>query len=127
PMTGHTGVVRAVALTTVSDTIPLVVAGTEDGTVQMWRLDTCTAVPPPLVFPGPVRAAAYGDLIVTACGCDLAVHRRRARGSFRCVGLPRSRLSRARLRPTACVSHRTPGSVASGSPARRRPWTYRAM
>lgn len=73
-LTGHTGGVVAVATGTLSDGTPVAVSGDGDGTVRVWRLDSCVAVPPPLVLPGPALVAVAGNLIITGCGSDLAVH-----------------------------------------------------
>lgn len=74
PLTGHTGPVVAVATGTLRDGIPVAVTGDGKGTVRVWRLDSCVAVPPPLVLPGPALVAVAGNLIITGCGSDLAVH-----------------------------------------------------
>ena len=39
PLTGHTGPVTAVAIGILPDATPIVVSGSEDGTVRVWRLE----------------------------------------------------------------------------------------
>ena len=69
------GAVRAVAVGRLPDGTPIVVNGSDDGTVRVWRLADRTPVVPPLELPEPVSAVAvHGNLIVTAAGADIAVH-----------------------------------------------------
>jgi len=79
PLTGHTGAVAAVAVGALPDGTPVIVSGGgdyRDGTVRVWRLADGTPLVPPLGLPESVRAVALlGDVIVTATGADIAVHR----------------------------------------------------
>jgi WD40 repeat protein len=69
------GAVRAVAVGALPDGIPIVVNGSDDGTVRVWRLADGTPVVPPLDFPESIGGVAvHGNLIVTAAGADIAVH-----------------------------------------------------
>ena len=78
PLTGHAGAVHAVAVGALPDGTPVIVSGggDNDGTVLVWRLADGTPLVPPLGLPESVRAVALrGDVIVTATGADIAVHR----------------------------------------------------
>jgi hypothetical protein len=54
----------------------MISGGFNEGTVWVWRLADGTLLVPPLALPESVRAVAvHGDLIITAAGADIAVHR----------------------------------------------------
>jgi WD40 repeat protein len=54
---------------------PVIVSGSLDGTVRVWRLADGTALVPPLDLPESVQAVAvHGNVIITAAGANIAVH-----------------------------------------------------
>jgi len=59
------------------DGTPVIVSGSDDGTVRVWRLADGTLLVPPLNLPEPVSGVAvHGNVIVvTAAGADIAVHK----------------------------------------------------
>ena len=60
---------------TLPDGTPVIVSGSFDATVRVWRLADGTPVIPPLDLPEAVwEAAVHGNIIVTAAGADIAVH-----------------------------------------------------
>jgi len=76
PLTGHTGWVSAVAVGALPDGTPVIVSGGGDGTVRAWRLADGTPVAPPLDLSERVSGIALqGNIVVTAAGQDIAVHR----------------------------------------------------
>ena len=84
------GAVRAVAVGRLPDGTPIVVNGSDDGTVRVWRLADRTPVVPPLELPEPVSAVAvHGNLIVTAAGADIAVHQLAPYNPCEIVRVPR--------------------------------------
>ncbi len=69
------GAVRAVAAGMLPDGTPIVVNGSDDGTVRVWRLADGTPVVPRLDLTESIGGVAvHGNLIVTAAGADIAVH-----------------------------------------------------
>jgi hypothetical protein len=57
------------------DGTPVIVNGTGDDTVRVWRLADGAPLVPPLDLPESVRhVAVNGDVIVTATRADIAVH-----------------------------------------------------
>ena len=81
PFTGHDGSVTAVAAGALPDGTPVIISGGGDGTVRVWRTADGTLVVPSLNLPESVPAVAvHGNVIITAAGADIAVHR---------LGLPR--------------------------------------
>ena len=73
---GHTGGVSAVAVGALRDGTPVIVSGGGDATVRVWRLADGTPVGKPLRLSEGVRGIAlHGDIIVTASGADIAIHR----------------------------------------------------
>ena len=57
------------------DGTPVIVSGSSDGTVRVWRLADGTPTGPPLDLPESVSGVAvHGNVIVTAAGIDIAVH-----------------------------------------------------
>ncbi len=78
PLRGDARQVLAVAVGTLPDGTQVIVSGGGygDGTVRVWRLADGTPLVPPLHLLEPVRdVAVYGDVIVTAAGADIAVHK----------------------------------------------------
>jgi V8-like Glu-specific endopeptidase len=62
-LTGHTGVVGAVAAGALPDGTPVIISGSDDGTVRVWRLADGTPVGPPLTgHTNGVDAVAAGAL-----------------------------------------------------------------
>ena len=75
PLTGHDGPVWAVAAGALSDGTPVIISGGDDGTLRVWRLADGIPVGEPLDLPESIRGvAAYGNIVVTAAGTDIAVH-----------------------------------------------------
>jgi len=67
--------VYAVAAGALPDGTPVIISGSADGVVRVWRTADGTPVVPPLDLPESVQAvAAYGNVIITAAGADIAVH-----------------------------------------------------
>ena len=63
PLTGHDGMVGAVAAGALPDGTPVIISGGGDGTVRVWRLADGTPVGEPLTgHHGPVFAVAAGAL-----------------------------------------------------------------
>jgi WD40 repeat protein len=77
PLRGHgNSGVSAVAAGRLPDGTPVIISGGGDGTVRVRRLANGTPVVPPLDLPESVRAVAvHGNVIITAAGADIAVHR----------------------------------------------------
>ena len=79
PLTGHEGRVRAVAVGRLPDGTPVIVSGSEDGTVRVWRLaDGAPVEEPPRGHAAGVEAVAVGALpdgnqVVVSGGYDGAV------------------------------------------------------
>jgi len=68
--------VSAVAVGALPDGTPVIVSGGGDGTVRAWRLADGTPVAPPLDLSERVSGIALqGNIVVTAAGQDIAVHR----------------------------------------------------
>jgi WD40 repeat protein/V8-like Glu-specific endopeptidase len=62
-LTGHIGTVRAVVVGALPDGTPVIVSGSDDGTVRVWRLADGTPAGQPLRgHDGPVNAVAVGAL-----------------------------------------------------------------
>ena len=65
----------AVAVGALPDGTPVIVAGSDDATVRVWRPADATPLLPSLDLPESVRAVAiHGNVIVAAAGADLAVY-----------------------------------------------------
>jgi WD40 repeat protein len=76
PLTGHDGWVAAVAAGALPDGTPVIISGGWDGTVRVWRTADGTPVGEPLHLLESVRAVAvYGNVIITAAGGAIAVHK----------------------------------------------------
>ena len=75
PLRGHDGGVSAVAVGALADGTPVVVSGSYDASVRVWRLDGGSPSVLPLDLPQSVRGVAlYGNVIVSAAGAGIAVH-----------------------------------------------------
>jgi hypothetical protein len=67
--------VNAVAVGALPDGTPVIVSGSDDRTVRVWRLADGAPIEPPLELPESVQAVAiHGELIISAAGADIAVH-----------------------------------------------------
>jgi WD40 repeat protein len=76
PLTGHVGEVAAVAVGALPDGTPIIVSGGSDATVRVWRLANGIPLVPPLHVAESVSdVTIHGDVIVTATGANIAVHR----------------------------------------------------
>ena len=142
-LTGHAGAVNAVAVAEL-DGRPVVISGSDDGTVRVWDLATGTPIGDPFTgHTGAVLAVAVAELdgrpVVISGGDDRTVrvwdlatgtpvgdpftgHRRRgARGGGRRAGRPPGRHLRQRRRDGAGVGpgHRHPGRRPVHRPHRR--------
>jgi WD40 repeat protein len=75
PLAGHDGLVSSVAVGALPDGTPVIISGSRDGTVRVWRLADGIPLMPPLELPQSVHAVAvHGDVVITGAGADIAVH-----------------------------------------------------
>jgi WD domain, G-beta repeat len=89
PLTGHDGTVDAVAVGALPDGTPVIVSGSHDQTVRAWRLADGTPLAHPLDLSESAGGIAlHGNIIVTAAGPDIAVHRLAAPWLIRDCSLP---------------------------------------
>jgi WD40 repeat protein len=78
PLPGHDGAVSAVAVGALPDGTPVIIVsgGRSGATLRMWRLADGILLAPPLNLPRSGQAVAvHGNVIVTAAGADIAVHK----------------------------------------------------
>ena len=76
PWRGHDRWVDAVAVGALPDGTPMVVSGGGDRTVRVWRLaDGIQLVPPLNLYQSVSGVVVHGDVIVSAAGDGIAVHR----------------------------------------------------
>jgi len=74
-ISGHDAEVTAVAAGTLPDGTPVIISGSYDGTVRVWRMAGGTPIVPAIDLTGWVPAVAtYGNVIITAAEADIVVH-----------------------------------------------------
>lgn len=76
PLTGHTNAVWAVAVAALPDGSPVIVSGSRNHRLRVWRLADGSPVGPPLRLPAPVAdIAVHDNIVVIAAHTEIAVHK----------------------------------------------------